>query len=321
MSDDQDSKDDVVPRLTIGQRILTALPRIGGSAAGTPRSEPEAETEANPRPTPRRSPQRRAPETVVEDADTGDLAITDDTTGVDASESLPSGEPVPDDGVGAGRATERRPPGSPAQPPKTISASGKATSAKATSGMSKDELVVAIKRINDQERKLGLLIAPVGAVLGVLYTAYEIHINPAVGHKDHVSQSVLVLYGVARVAFSVLVALAALWRRRSFLGFALLFLGTSFGSPIVALPFWFVGGWLIWRAFKWQKELAAITGSERRAASAGRSATTRSDPRTRSRGAAERRPKKNQKTPNGPEASKRYTPPKPTRPKPPASAQ
>ena len=54
--------------------------------------------------------------------------------------------------------------------------------------------------------------------------------------------------------------LAAWTRRRSFVAFALLFLGTSMGFPF-ALPFWALGIWLIFRVFKWQKELTAMTGA------------------------------------------------------------
>jgi hypothetical protein len=318
--DEQPTKGDTVPKLTIGQRLLTALPRVGAPAVdtSTPGPEPDTASDSTARSTPRQGARRSAPvPDVTDDAGAGDGGTGADDTAVSDHEVTAGdvtasghtvvldGEPVPDDVVDTTRSNEGRAPAKGAGP------------AKGTSGMSKDELVSAIKRINDQERKIGLFIAPVGAVLGILLTIVAIHTNPAVGHKDHVSQSVLVWEGVARIVLSAVVALAALSRRRSFLGFALLFLGTSFGSPIVALPFWFVGGWLIWRAFKWQKELAAITGSDRRAAAGGRG-TTRSDSRGRGRSAAEQRPKKKQSAPKGPEASKRYTPPKPTRPKPPA---
>ena len=38
------------------------------------------------------------------------------------------------------------------------------------------------------------------------------------------------------------------------------------GSPLFALPFWVLGGYLIWRVFKYQKVLTARSGSARGAA-------------------------------------------------------
>jgi len=293
---DADADAGAVPKLTIGQRLLTALPRVGT----TTRPDDGAARAAAARAA---GAARSADDRAADDraADETRVAADEPRAGEPGRD-----EPVPD------RAGATRP------------AKGGATG-KATSGMTKDELVVAIKRIDDQERKIGLLIAPIGAVVGVLLMISAIHLNPAVGHKNHVSASVFIWEGVARVVLAILVAVAAFTRRRSFLGFALLFLGTALGSPIVALPFWFVGGWLIWRAFKWQKELAAMTGGQRRPAS-GRREAARSeprngtDPRTRAGAgaAAPRRAKKRQPAARGPEPSKRYTPPKPTRPKPPA---
>ncbi|MHB8594524.1 MAG: hypothetical protein ACYDB3_09390, partial [Acidimicrobiales bacterium] len=71
--------------------------------------------------------------------------------------------------------------------------------------------------------------------------------------------------------------------------------------------------YLLWRAFRYQKELTALSGGPvaARAAAAERRAThLKERGKTRQRGKAP--------APVGPPPSKRYTPPKPTRPRPPA---
>jgi hypothetical protein len=105
------------------------------------------------------------------------------------------------------------------------------------------------------------------------------------------------------------------------------------GSPLFALPFWVLGGYLIWRVFKYQRILTArgggSRGSSRRTPPQARAPGGRrvpADPRAAGRAGAsaarqrvqsQRRGRK-QPAPTGPTPSKRYTPPRPTRPRPPA---
>jgi hypothetical protein len=161
-----------------------------------------------------------------------------------------------------------------------------------------------------------------GVVVGVVLTIALVHLNPALHKKNHQNPGVLELYGVVRVALAVVVGLAAWKRRRSFVAFALLLLGTSMTpGALFALPFWALGIWMIFRVLKWQKELAALSG-----APAGRA---RPAPAARGRDAAEARRRareerlqarraggrrgKKQPEPAGPPPNKRYTPPKPPR--------
>ena len=268
---------DAVPKLTIGQRLLTALPRVGGNSAPAA-SSPTLEDEADDR-----------VDEIDEEAETP---------------ASPGARTTPARRNGAG-------PASPASTRPRPDGVGK-------SGMTKEQLVVAIKRLDDRERLFGFFMAPLGIAIGILSMVNASHMN-AHTHlaKGALSKNMLIDLGVASIVLSVVVFFAALSRRRSFLGFALVFLGTSFGFPLL-LPFWFVGGWLVFRAYKWQKELSAMGGGPAgRAASSGRAQASRSDPRARGRSAAEARAKKKQPAPKGPGASKRYTPPKPTRPRPP----
>jgi hypothetical protein len=162
------------------------------------------------------------------------------------------------------------------------------------------ELAHAIKNIDDQERVFGFAAAGVGVVLGILITVLASNDNPALGHKGHASSSLIVLEGAVRIVLSLLVVGSALTRRRAFLGFSLLFLGVALNG-IFALPFWGFGAILIWRAYRFQKELQAMGHSPA-------SMRTKKPPRARSKVAATTGPPR-------PTVSKRYTPPK-AKPKP-----
>jgi hypothetical protein len=199
--------------------------------------------------------------------------------------------------------------------------------------MTKEELTHIIKRIDDREQLLAYFSAPLGAVVGIILTVAALHLNPAVHVKNHVSPGLIIFEGGARVVLSAVVALAAWKRRRSFVAFALLFLGTSMGF-LFALPFWALGIWLIFRVLKWQRELASMTGSSARsrstastAAGAGPAARGRVAAEARRQARTERlnarkaggRRSKKQPEPPGPPQSKRYTPPGTVRPRPPGS--
>jgi hypothetical protein len=207
--------------------------------------------------------------------------------------------------------------------------------------MTPEQLVERIKRIDDRERAIAMGTAAIGVIVGIAVTLAYVHTNPPLHAKNHQSAGVLWGYGIARVVLSGLVAVAAQYRRRSFVGFALLILGTSMASFLFVLPFWIAGGWLIFRALKWQRELAALTGNSSRSRSTSRGSTARSTttrtattPAARGREAAEARRRarmermnartaggrrsKKQAEPTGPSPNKRYTPPgSTTRPRPP----
>jgi hypothetical protein len=194
--------------------------------------------------------------------------------------------------------------------------------------MTAAELTQIIKRIDDRERTIALGTAALGVVVGIAVAVVGAHMNPPLHAKNHESGVEFLIYGILRVVLAGVVVIAAQNRRRSFVGFALLFLGTAMGS-FFALPFWVVGGWLILRVLKWQKELAAMTGQTRKRPEP----RTRPDPATRGRDTAEARRRarterlnartaggrraKKQPEPSGPPPNKRYTPPKPTRTRPP----
>jgi hypothetical protein len=196
--------------------------------------------------------------------------------------------------------------------------------------MTREEITDRIKRLDDRERFLALSSAPLGAAVGIGLTLLAIHLNPPLLlhgklNSKHESNSLILLEGGARLLLSGIVVAAALSRRRSLVGFALLFLGTAMGSPLFALPFWVLGGYLIWRVFKYQRVLTARGGAQARQSRPAGGRRVPANPREASRAGvsaardrAQSRRTKKQPAPTGPPPSKRYTPPRPTRPRPPA---
>ena len=289
----------VPPKLTIAQRLLTALPSLQRASGPAP-------------------------------ADEGgdDTAVGDVDAGTDGAAPTTSGAPEDTDDAPLRPSSGRARTAGGGRTP-----SGGRAPLDLMDDLSDDEIAYRIKRLDDRERFLVLFAGPLGAVVGIVLTILTFHLNPAVGKANHENGSIILLEGAVRVVLGAAVTAIAFTRRRSLIGFSLLFLGTAMGSPLFALPFWALGGYLIWRVFKYQKVLTA-RGKSRKGAAAGRATATRggraarvpANPRQaaragvaagRERGRARQGGKKQPAGP-GPSASKRYTPPKPPRPRPPA---
>jgi hypothetical protein len=329
--DDSDASGGVPPKLTIAQRVLTALPSLQREPRA-PAPPPPATTKTSPatgRAAPARDrsgpPRTRAGGTQGLPDDSADDRA-DDRDGVDgvdgadddAGEEGGDGSVVTEDGGSTSRAG---PGGMRGRPRDDLDT------------MTREEITHRIKRLDDRERFLALSSAPLGAAVGIGLTILAIHLNPPLLlhgklNAKHESNSLILLEGGARILLSGIVVAAALSRRRSLVGFALLFLGTAMGSPLFALPFWVLGGYLIWRVFKYQRVLTARGGAQARPARQARAPGGRrvpANPREASRAGvsaardrAQSRRTKKQPAPTGPPPSKRYTPPRPTRPRPPA---
>jgi len=295
MTPDSDTSGTPVPKLSIGQRLLTALPSLQRQPAPLSTRRPDDEADENT------------------DGDTDGSAAQ---TTADTATSAPGGRLR--DGL-----------------VKSPTAGTRTRAAEELDSMSREEIAHRIKRLDDRERFLALTAAPIGVAVGVLLTVITIHIQPAhyINGKlnpKYVSESIIVLEGGARILLSGLVVAAALSRRRSLVGFSLLFLGTAMGSPLFALPFWALGGYLIWRVFKYQRALTAkggapgrtrATGSARaggRVPASPRAAGRAGAAAARDRTASPRRRARKEPASSGPTPSKRYTPPRPVRPRPPA---
>ena len=265
--------DEVLPKLTIGQRILAALPNLQRETP--PRSR-------GPRPS-------------------GGASSS-------ASSSRPrvaagDGDVVQPDAV---LDPKTRTVGSRSGPARARAGAGAKDSPYAS--MSVDELRHAMKYLDDRERGLPMLVGPLLAVLDLVLTVVALHDNPALHAKNHADPASIIIVGIGSAVIAGLVLVAALVRRRSFTIFALLFSGYG-GGLITLLPAWVLAGWLFIRFNRIQKTLVAKQGGP--AAARQAAAKARGD-RQGGRGRG-RRDTKAPPEPEGPGASKRYTPPKPSR--------
>jgi hypothetical protein len=143
-----------------------------------------------------------------------------------------------------------------------------------------DEIQGDINRANDKERAIGLVAAPVAALVGLIISSASI--DSARTHHQSVAvydELTYVLLGL-----SVLILATAWWRKRLFLGITLALYGLAVFNLHYwgfGVPFLLVGAWYLVRAYRFQQELKK---------------TEVGTPRARSNGAR-------------PRSNKRYTPP------------
>jgi hypothetical protein len=122
-----------------------------------------------------------------------------------------------------------------------------------------EELQAAIARADDKERNIGLIAAPIGAVIALLISSNLISHAKSLNQSTSVYQTLtFVLLGTA-----VLMLAMAWFRKRLFLGIVL----AIFGLGIFNLRFWgfgipflLAGAWLLVRAYRLQKKLRLAGG-------------------------------------------------------------
>jgi hypothetical protein len=152
-----------------------------------------------------------------------------------------------------------------------------------------DEVEAEISRSSDKERVIGLIAAPVAAIVGLVISSASV--NYAQSHNQ--STGVYEKLTYVLLALAVLILLSSWLRKRLFQGITLALFGVAifqlhYSYVGFALPFILFGAWYLLRAYRLQQEL-------KRAEAAGPGA-----PRPKaSPGAAAPRPRRN----------KRYTPP------------
>ena len=127
---------------------------------------------------------------------------------------------------------------------------------------------------------MAMIATPLGVVLGIVDTLITLHTDP-VG-KGHESTSVILVDGGLSFAFALCVFATAWYRRRSLTAFALLFLGYSLGLVGVGIPFLFLGGYLLFRAWRVQKVLTS-RGVNPRSKTPARPAAERGSTRSQAR--------------------------------------
>ncbi len=155
-----------------------------------------------------------------------------------------------------------------------------------------EELEAVVKSADDKERLVGLLAAPLAAIIGILVISALIANDPSALLKNgqvnpkHVNPSTYRDLALVLVGMAVLMLAAAWFRKRLYLGVLLALYGLAVFNLHYwgfGIPFLLAGSWLLVRAYRIQrdlKEATAESAADRRGAGSG-----------------------------GPKQSKRYTPP------------
>lgn len=179
--------------------------------------------------------------------------------------------------------------------------------------MSERDAKRAIYMLNDRERLFSFASAVVAAGFGVAIYVSETSNKHFRLTKGELTPQTMLLVGLIAGA---LLLVATLVGRRALVGFMVFFAGAGFStnSFVLALPFWALAFWLLYRSSRIQRqrtqELRAERAARPRSANtSGRGSGSRSSSR-KAKGGSTTGPKR-------PEANKRYTPPRPPpKPKP-----
>ncbi len=135
--------------------------------------------------------------------------------------------------------------------------------------LSAEELEVADRTANDKERLIGLIAAPIAAALGILVISALIsddppaHLKSGAVNRLHVNVSTYHSLTVVLLALSVVMLVAAMLRKRLFIGIAM----ALYGLAIFNLHFWGFGipfimcaAWYLVRSYRIHREWRVATG-------------------------------------------------------------
>jgi hypothetical protein len=170
-----------------------------------------------------------------------------------------------------------------------------------------EELESAVSTMDDKERLIGLIVAPIAAAIAITVTGALIGNDPAARLADgavntrHVNPSLYAEVGAVLLVMSVLVLVFSLLRKRLFVGIVTALYGLAIFNLHYwgfGVPFLLVGAWYLVTAYRLQRDLKEATAD-------GSGGT--------------RRPARGSPSASRPQPSKRYTPPTaaPKRPTPP----
>lgn len=125
-------------------------------------------------------------------------------------------------------------------------------------GRSAEEIQDDIRRSNDKERAIGLVAAPIAAVVGLAISSASV--DYARAHHESLTTYVELTYVL--LGLSVLVLVASLLRKRLFQGITLALFGVAvfqlhYTYIGFALPFVLAGAWYLIRSYRFQQELKA----------------------------------------------------------------
>jgi hypothetical protein len=125
-------------------------------------------------------------------------------------------------------------------------------------GRSAEELREAIYRSDDKERAIGLVAAPLAAIVGILIS------SASIGYARQHHQSVSVYVGLTYVllGLAVLIMVSSLMRKRLFQGITLALFGLAvfqlhYTYIGFAAPFILAGAWYLVRGYRLQQALKA----------------------------------------------------------------
>jgi len=177
--------------------------------------------------------------------------------------------------------------------------------------MSERDAKRSIYMLNDRERLFSFASAVVAVGFGIAIYVSETSNKHFRLSKGQLTPQTMLLVGLVAGA---LLLVATLVGRRALVGFMVFFAGAGFStnSFVLALPFWALAFWLLYRSSRIQRQRTQELRAER--AARPRSANTGG----RGSGSGSRKAKAGSTTgPKRPEANKRYTPPRPPpKPKP-----
>ncbi len=147
-----------------------------------------------------------------------------------------------------------------------------------------EEIQEDLRRSNDKERTIGLVAAPVAAIVGIAISTASINYARTHNQSVHVyDELTYVLLGLA-----ALILVASLLRKRLFQGITVALFGLAvfqlhYTYVGFAAPFILVGAWYMVRAYRLQQELkrseADVGGVRRNSASPSRGARPRPNKR------------------------------------------
>jgi hypothetical protein len=133
------------------------------------------------------------------------------------------------------------------------------------------ELEQAIKRADDKERLVGLIMAPIAGMIGLLVTGSLLSHDPSALlsngqiNRLHVSPGLYVELGAISVVLAVVMLVTAWFRKRLYMGLTM----ALYGLSIFNLHFWgfgvpyiLAGAWYLVRAFRLQSKLKEAKAAE-----------------------------------------------------------
>ncbi len=119
-----------------------------------------------------------------------------------------------------------------------------------------DEIEADVRRSNDKERAIGLVIAPIAAIVGIVISSASIDYARSHGQNVGVYDKLTyVLLGLA-----VLILVSSLFRKRLFQGITIALFGVAvfqlkYSYVGFAAPFVLAGAWYLVRSYRFQQEL------------------------------------------------------------------